>query len=110
VKRFVQYSWYRHHALVITHVLLAIGVVLALLGTIKTSRDTHQLASDTHRAVCTLRADLVQRVESAQKFLINHPGGFAGVSRKDILISLRNQQRTIKSLESAHCETTPPER
>jgi len=108
MKRLITPSWYREKRLLITHVLLAVGVVLALAGTIQASRDNHTLAVATHRAVCTLRADLVQRADSAQRFLDAHPGGFAGFTRKEIQQTITNEHRTIRSLSTAHCEVTPP--
>lgn len=57
----------------------------------------------TNQALCTLRGDLVQRIESTKSFLRDHPEGIAGISPQIIRQGLQNQQRTVDALESLDC-------
>src|SRR4051812_25637298 len=52
-----------------------------------------------HNALCAFRSDLTQRVEGSKKFLRNHPQGIQGIEPSLIRDGIRNQQRTINSLD-----------
>lgn len=64
---------------------------------------TYNSSSTTHDALCTLRADLQNRVAQSQKFLLGHPQGFAGIPAATIQQGLVNQQHTIDALSSLSC-------
>jgi len=49
-------------------------------------------------SLCALKGDLHRRVESSQRFLIDHPNGIPGISAKQIKDGIDNQKRTIRSL------------
>jgi hypothetical protein len=108
MKRLVTYSWYRRHALLITHILLAVGVLLALGGALYVNQANERLATNTHKAICTLRADLVERRDGGIRFLASHPHGALGFTAAELAKNIDSQTRTIKSLSVADCEVTPP--
>lgn len=60
-------------------------------------------ARGTRAALCTLRGDLVARVDASQTFLISHPDGFAGVSASEIRQDIEGKRRTIASLAGLRC-------
>lgn len=57
----------------------------------------------TTKALCTLRADLSQRVADSLEFLRDHPDGIPGVPVKTLVDSITNQQQTIRSLSDLDC-------
>lgn len=60
----------------------------------------------TRDSLCTLRGDLVQRVDDSRAFLASHPHGIPGVSAASIQVGIDNQQRTIDALSGLHCDTS----
>jgi hypothetical protein len=83
-------------ALVIATVLLYVVLGVGMYFTFSSSRTTHD-------ALCTLRGDLQNRVAQSQRFLIEHPKGFAGIPSATIAQGLVNQQHTIDALSSLSC-------
>jgi hypothetical protein len=92
--------------------VLAIGVWVGL-GTdsgqdtrLKTlARQTRHVAVQNQTALCGLRGDLEQRVDSSRNFLREHPGGLPdlGITAAAIREGVRNQSRTIGVLEVLDC-------
>jgi hypothetical protein len=60
-------------------------------------------AAQATGALCTLRADLEQRVASSEGFLREHPEGVAGIPARTIRESIANQRRTIAALSGLNC-------
>lgn len=60
-------------------------------------------STHTTGALCALRGDLERRVQTSKDFLIDHPNGIPGISRKMILQSLANQEATIHALRGLSC-------
>jgi hypothetical protein len=60
-------------------------------------------ASHSRQALCTLRGDLEQRVQSSRDFLRDHPKGIPGIPIATIKQGIDNQQRTIDALSSLSC-------
>lgn len=82
--------------------LVAATVALAVAQALVAGYN-YRNATQAHNALCTLRGDLQRRVDTTRNYLDTHPHGFAGVSQQAISQSLRNQQRTIDSLEGLNC-------
>jgi hypothetical protein len=80
-------------------VLAASSTLLSVLLYERQSRDSDR----TTNALCTLREDLSQRVDSSKDFLSKHPKGIPGVPVQTILDSIANQQRTIDALSTLSC-------
>lgn len=68
--------------------------------------DIKGLATATNGALCALRIDLETRVATTEKFLHDHPGGFAGIPAATIRNSLTGQQHTIRALSGLTCRPT----
>lgn len=83
-------------------VLTAATVVLYLIVGGVSALNYHN-QSVTEDALCALRADLERRVEGSEKFLKEHPNGIKGISRATILTGIKNQEATIKALNSLSC-------
>lgn len=81
-----------------TRAMVAFFVALGLLGVYVWRQE-----AKTHTALCTLQADLAQRVQSSNDFLATHPHGIPGVSAASIRASITGQERTIKALEPLQC-------
>ena len=83
--------------------------VLAVLVAITFTRvlDVSSQATANQRvdtgALCTLRHDLQTRVDSSERFLVNHPHGFAGISAATIRSGIANELRTIAALSTITC-------
>lgn len=56
------------------------------------------VAVTTHNALCTLRADLVERNTAARAFLRDNPAGFAGIPGSTIQSSIDARQATLDAL------------
>lgn len=65
--------------------------------------DLTRVAINTNSALCTLRADLVQRVSDSIQFLQDHPEGIKGIPTAQIQQAIDNQQRTVDSLSNLNC-------
>lgn len=96
----------------LTHITVALFLGLLLVGWWgwhNSANDRHALQREearTSTALCTLRADLKQRVKSSEKFLADHPHGIPGITAGTIRASLNGQQRTVKALAGLQCGTT----
>lgn len=75
-------------------------VYLALAGVVVW---TYAGAESNREALCALRGDLQDRVDSSVKLLDDHPNGLAGIPPKTIRDGIKNQRRTIKALSRIDC-------
>jgi cytoskeletal protein RodZ len=66
------------------------------------SRVDADQSSDTS-ALCSLRADVKQRVSSGKAFLKTHPDGILGISAASLQSSVTNSQHTVTALASLVC-------
>lgn len=64
---------------------------------------THQQTNQTHNALCTFKDDLQKRIDGTQAFLVRYPNGLDGLSKADLVKSIRDQKSTIESLDSLNC-------
>jgi hypothetical protein len=60
-------------------------------------------ADRTTGALCALRRDLEDRVAQTDKFLLEHPAGFAGIPAATLRASEQGQIRTIGALSNLKC-------
>jgi uncharacterized membrane protein len=91
-------------------VVVAVTAVSALTA-IHASKQTARVVRSNTRAsvaLCTLRLDLVRRVEGSKAFLAGHPHGFSGISARAIQAGIDNQQRTIVALKVLRCPPLKP--
>lgn len=96
----------------LTYVLL----VVAFIGIAWQVNSTRNLANksraqavqgkEAHDAICTLKADIRQRIADSEKFLHDHRGGIAGIPASVIKTSIKNQRSTLKALKLS-CPTDP---
>lgn len=97
----------------LTWAVVGMYVILIAVGTFfyfeltDLATSTAITTTTQNQALCTLRADLQQRVDSSLKFLRHHPEGFAGIPPSTIKEGIENQQRTIKALSPLVCEESP---
>lgn len=99
-KRFLRRSWYADHAALLAIIL---GVAIVLGGTISNALDIRGTSSDLKRSICALRHERQQSVANAVQFLKENPNGIPGVSRADILRSIKLQQQTVRAFRFAGC-------
>lgn len=87
-----------------------LGVWIAVFTAVTFWTIYHVRSDEAHTkaALCTFRADLIQRIEQSTVFLAEHPHGIPGIPAATIRDGIRNQQRTINALSSLHCQ--PKER
>lgn len=65
-----------------------------------------QAGARSEAALCAFRNDLERRIESAEKFLIDHPKGIPGIPAETIKNSLQNQEATLATLDTVlDCDT-----
>ncbi len=62
-----------------------------------------QIATQTNDALCAFKTDLQRRYAAGAAFLNGHPDGIPGISRFDILQSLKNQKSTLTALKDLEC-------
>lgn len=55
-------------------------------------------------AVCTFKQDLARRVQLGERYLRDHPEGFAGIPVSTLRLSVSNQRRTVQSLSGLECD------
>lgn len=55
------------------------------------------------RALCAMRSDLQNRVDTASELLMTHPRGIAGIPAAVIQTTIVNEQHTIKALSPLSC-------
>lgn len=86
----------------VTPYLVIALTLLLILGAvqIKENRDNN---AETQGALCTLRADIEQRVEGSRDFLADHPEGILGIPASAIQVSLEGQERTVAALSDLSC-------
>lgn len=86
-----------------TRAIVVVFLALALLGGWVWLQQAR-----THNALCTLQADLVQRVQNETDFITKHPYGIPGVSTASIRASINGQERTIQALAPLQCSKGTP--
>lgn len=59
--------------------------------------------SSANAALCALRNDMANRIMQAEKFLQEHPEGFAGVPAATLRQSVDQQRRTVAALTVLRC-------
>lgn len=108
-------SW-RAFDRVLAIVIVVMFLMFGFFGVLE-HRRTDRLAkqgAQAHDAICTFRADLIRRVETTERYLENHPEGFAGIPRATIRKSLDDQRQTIEALSNPkgskpiQCDDTKP--
>lgn len=82
--------------------LVGIGV-FAYIQAHSQRAELRQVATSVNGALCTLRADLEQRVEASRAFLRQNPTGIDGISDEDIEQSIIAQEQAIDALASLRC-------
>jgi hypothetical protein len=65
--------------------------------------NTNRLAHHTTAALCALRGDLEDRVAQTDRFLGEHPEGFAGIPAATLRANAQGQVRTIRALGIVSC-------
>lgn len=62
-------------------------------------------AAETHKAACAFRSNLVQQVQSSEKYLALHPEGVAALhlSAAYIRSQITREQSSVTSLTDLHC-------
>ena len=65
--------------------------------------ELEEVARNTNNTLCSLKADLERRLQSAQDFLEENPNGIPGISDEFIASSIANQQSTIDALSTLDC-------
>lgn len=87
--------------------LLTAATIVLYLICIGVAVKVYTDSRSTTDALCTLRTDLVKRVNSSRNFLKDHPNGVSGISPKVIIDGIDNQQRSIEALKGLDCPPTP---
>ena len=86
---------------------LSVGLVLFVMVTFVVRQyDLSQVAENAAQnraALCALREDLHNRVQTSVRFLENNPGGIGGLGGAEIRKSIANQRRTIATLRVIDC-------
>jgi hypothetical protein len=59
-----------------------------------------QRGTRAEKALCVFRDDIERRAEAAEDFLIENPNGIPGITPETIRQSLKNQEDTLKALDS----------
>lgn len=73
--------------------LIAIGIAIFV----------YVQAVNNKEALCNVRQELEDRVESQRQFLIAHPHGISGIEPAVIKQGIANTQGTVDALDSLHC-------
>lgn len=87
-------------------------LLLALTGMgwqVRTNSDLARQGDQAHDALCTLKADLRQRILASRDFLDKHPQGIDGITATAILVSITNQEATLLALKPLVCLSDPPQ-
>lgn len=69
---------------------------------------SQSIARESRTALCTFRGDLIQRVQTSEAFLRQHPEGILGIPPRVIQQGIDDQRRTIRALGNLRCETRQP--
>jgi hypothetical protein len=80
-------------------VAVVVGLVIVTAGVLK----VYQTAEQAHHAICALRQERIEGVQGSREFLRLHPEGIPGISRADILRSIKQQQETVRAFRFADC-------
>lgn len=76
----------------------------------KVAHEVAEVAISTNEALCAVRLNFEQRIESSEEFLREHPEGFAGVSAEEIIRSINEEKQTLRALSGIDCpESEVPE-
>jgi hypothetical protein len=90
-------------ATVALYVVVVIAVVLVWLDS-QAKRDALRLETTrTTNALCTLKGDLIARINLSKAFLKDHPKGVPGISATIIKNDVAYQQQTVDALAVIKC-------
>lgn len=82
---------------------LAVSTVVLFLGLIALGTYVYTIASSNNDGLCALRSEAKDRLEGTQKYLKEHPEGFPGITRAEIIKGLEGPKRTIRALKGLNC-------
>lgn len=95
-------------SILINEVLLYIivfGAIFFVYHDSQVKRDEIKAESDRSTvALCALRDDLKTRIAGSEKFLLEHPKGWLGITPASIQQSIDGQQRTVIALSVLNCK------
>lgn len=94
--------WWRRCAIV-GYLVLAIGLGYVIHDNRERATQAGHDADRTTGALCALRHDLEERVAQTDRFLLEHPKGFAGIPAATLRVSEQGQIRTIQALSNLKC-------
>lgn len=55
------------------------------------------------QALCALRADARRGLDRSSEFLIRHPQGAFGFTRRDLILDIARKRATLRSLSNVNC-------
>lgn len=86
-----------------------VALTISLLSPVLILRETHARNArfnQDHAALCAFKADLTNRVLDGLHFLSAHPNGIPGITGDVLRQSVRNQAKTVYSLQiHLRCDT-----
>ena len=86
--------------------IVQMAVFLALVS-VRISQNNSLIheGAQARKAICSLRHDLVQRIETGKNFLQSHPNGVPGIPSSVIQNGIKNEQQTITAFNQSglHC-------
>lgn len=106
----IQRSW--PWAILVISFMVAVLASVALVVAVNQEHSSQaqfihlaEQGKEAHDGVCALKVDLHQRVIDGYKYLAKHPDGAPalGLSRKALLRSIGNEQRTLVALKTVNC-------
>lgn len=91
--------------------MVKVIAIFALLGACVsvTAYYVYQISKDNQAGLCAIRHDSERRVALGDKFLKEHPNGFAGISVDSLKRSTNNAKETVRSLAELDCPPLPKE-
>lgn len=91
------------HSRAWTELVVGVALIIILAGTILGVLQVYKTADQAHHAICALRAERVQGIKNARRFLEEHPKGIPGITRADIQRSIATQKQTVRAFRFADC-------
>jgi hypothetical protein len=94
--------WWRRCAIA-GYLVLVLGLGYVIHDNSERAKSAARDAERTTGALCALRHDLEERVAQTNKFLHDHPHGFAGIPAATLRNGEQGQIRTIEALSNLKC-------
>lgn len=83
--------------------LLVVATVVLFFMVLGGVAYTWTVSKSNHDALCAYKKSLQSNIVTSEKFIVKHPGGFGGITIKEIQDNIDEQRKTLRAFDGVRC-------